>query len=170
MASRNSVSSGCSSSEWKRRDPCSDKQWQMRNYEPKSHDSGGNATDSHHEPAGTDSFCPALMNVGVEPDNYATCINRKYSRRYLAGINEIVSVPADVHCSFEFAEKAALRLPGDPVRETPLYLQALVTLHPGINRREHVARISGNGSGCRGETGTCDLGYEATFFGNIDAR
>src|SRR5205814_7774972 len=77
---------------------------------------------------------------------------------------------ADVDGAAELSEKSALRLPGDAVGETTLHLQALVALHPGIDRGENVARSPRNRSRRGRESGAGDLGDESALLRNVDTR
>jgi hypothetical protein len=169
MTACNPVPARSTASEWKDRGSGGDNEREMSDDKPEPNESGGYSACTNHQSTDPNAFCTALMYICVESYHDSTVIDWQHGRGYLARVDQIVSPPADVDRSLELSKKSALRLPGDPVRKSPLDLQALFTLHPRVNRSEHVARISGNSSGGSREARPSQLRRQAAFFRNIDS-
>ena len=137
--------------------------------EPEAKDSAGHCSHRGEDTTHSDALRPAGVNVGVESHDDPRSIHRQHRRRYLSGIHQVVSAPTHVDGAPELAEKSALRLPGDAVREPPLHLETFLPLHPRIDRGEDIALSSPERFSSRWRTGSGDLRDQSPLLGHIDS-
>ncbi|HEV7801061.1 MAG TPA: hypothetical protein VGP15_08285, partial [Burkholderiales bacterium] len=135
MTSRNAIGTGCPTGERQQRYSGRDQDWKVSDDQAQSENSAHDAASSRGDATQSDASCTTGRNVRIEAHDRSRWVDRQNGRGNLPCIDQIVSSPADVDCSLEFAEQSPLRLPGDAVGEPSLHLKALIALHPAVDRR-----------------------------------
>src|SRR4051812_13831094 len=170
MGARHPICRESSPGKWQDCGAGGEKERQMHDCESEPNYTACQGADRGDEATDSDATRAAGVDIGVESDYYSRRVDRQDRCRHLAGIHQVESAPADVHCSAELAEQSALRLPGDALGEAALDLEALLAQHPRIYGCENVARIAWYGASGGGEPGAGDLRDEPALFRNVDPR
>jgi len=164
------VCSECAPREGQHRRAGGDEQWNVCDHETETDDSAGGGSHRGEESSYSDATRPAGVDVGVESDYHARGVNGQHCGGHLARIHQIVAATADIDRASQLSEESSLRFPGNSVSEPTLYLKTFFTLHPGVDRGEHITRCSRNRSGGGRESGSRDLRDQPALIGHVDTR
>jgi hypothetical protein len=122
-----------------------------------------------HNSAGLEARVSTLREIRVEPNQNSSSLDWNYGCRYLSCATEIIASAAHVEAALYDSEPSGPGFPRYSIRKATLHLKTLVSLHPGVERDEHLGRCSANGARCSCDSRTSDAREKALVFGNSNA-